>query len=243
MTDSILAEDDAPATPEYLGDMTVVARFVSVQEALTLKGCLIAAGIPASVGDQNLMMQGGGWLGGVASGVRVLVPATLVSRANEVIAEFRSGAFEIEGDPDPALRSATTATDLALWNSDLAAFLSLPLTPIFGATLLWQNSRKLGQARLARVADIGLALSFIVTATGFWLLRDHDWSVATPFSVSGAVGVYTTFWYLFIAHGQSRFIARSFGHQYRHRNVWLAAGIALGLMLAIGFGYESLIPN
>ena len=243
MTDSTLTEDDAAPTPEYLGDMTVVARFVSVQEALTLKGCLVAAGIPATVGDQNLMMQGGGWMGGVASGVRVLVPATLVARANEVIAEFRSGAFEIEGDADPELRPATTATDLALWNSDLAVFLSLPLTPIFGATLLWQNSRKLGQTGLARVADVGLALSVVVTAAGFWLLRDHDWSVATPFSVSGAVGVYTAFWYLFLAHGQSRFITRSFGRQYRHRNVWTAAAIALGLMLAVGFGHEALIPN
>ena len=235
MTDSLLVPEDEPDAQPYLGELTVVARFASVDQALTLKGCLLAAGLPATIGDQNLMMQGGGWLGGAGGGgVRVLVPETLVARANEVIAEFHSGAFEIEGDADPDLRPATQPTDLAFWGPDLAAILSMLLTPIFGATIHWLNSRTLGDHRLARVADAGLLLAILATGFGFWLLRDRPWSIATAFSASGAVTVYTATWYLFGAHPQSRFITRAFGRQYRHRNLLAPALGAFVLMLAIG---------
>jgi hypothetical protein len=239
MSDSNSAPESAPDQDAYLGDMTVVARLSGVDEALTLKGCLVAAGIPASVGDQNLMMQGGAWLGGVGSGVRVLVPQALLARANEVIAQYRSGAFEIEGDPDPVLAPPTTATDLALWGPDLAAILSLWLTPVFGSVLHWLNSRKLGRPELARRADLGLAMAVVATAAGFSLMREHDWKAESPFFVSGLVSVYTALWYLLVAHSQSRFIARSFGRKYRHRNVWLAAAIAFVAMLAVGFAGEA----
>ena len=240
MTDSTLTSEDTAEVTEYLGDLTTVARFGGIDEALALKGCLIAAGIPASIADQNLMLQGGGWLGGVGNGVRVQVPATLVTRANEVIADYRNGAFEIEGDPDPELAPPTRSTDLALWGPDLAAFLSLWLTPIFGATLHWSNSRKLDEPGLVRRANAGLALSLVATAAAFWVMRQRDWSAAAPFKVSGFMGLYTALWYLLIAHSQSRFIARSFGHKYRHRNVWRAAAVAFGVMLALGFAGEAL---
>lgn len=233
---------DSAEVPEesYAGDMTVVTRVTGIEEALALKGCLLAADIPATIGDQNLVMQGNAW-GGAGSNIRVLVPATLVARANEVIAEFRAGAFEIEGDPDPELAPPITATDLSLWSPDLAAFLSLWLTPVFGATLHWLNSRTLGVPALARRADAGLALSVIATAGAFWLMRDHDWRVGSPFVVSGFMGLYTGLWYLLAAHNQSRHIARAFGRKYRHRNVWLAAAAMFGAMLAIGYIGETLI--
>ena len=235
MTDSLLVPDDEPEAEPYLGDMTPVVRFGTLEEALALKGCLVAAGLPAVVGDQYQMMQGGLWMGAVGSGVRVLVPAALVARANEVLEQFRSGAFEIEGDADPDLLPPVTPTELAFWGPDLAAFLSLYLTPIFGATIHWLNSRTLGDRRLARVADIGLLLSIVATGLGFWLLREHAWGLASAFSASGIVGLYTGVWYLFGAHPQSKFIVRSFGRQYRHRKLLIPAGAVFFLMLAIGF--------
>jgi hypothetical protein len=239
MTDRSLAPDDAPATPDYAGDLTVVTRVADVAEALALKGCLLAADIPATIGDQNLVMQGNPW-GGAGSNIRVLVPEALVARARDVIADYRAGTFEIEGDPDPDLAPPTVATDLALWGPDGAAFLSLFLTPVFGATLHWFNSRKLGVSALARQADAGLALSAAATVLAFWLRSESDWRVGTPFAVSGAMSLLTGFWYLFIARNQSRHIARSFGNKFRHRNLWLAAAGGFGLMLAIGWIGESL---
>jgi hypothetical protein len=242
MTDSSLTSDDTDRTPDPTGDLTVVTRVTDVGEALAIKGCLLAADIPATIGDQNLVMQGNPW-GGAGSNIRVLVPEALAVRAREVIAEFRAGAFEIEGDPDPELAPPTTASDLALWGPDLAAFLSLWLTPVFGATLHWLNSRALGVPALARRASTGLALAVAATAFGFWFIRARDWDLATPFLAGGVVSFYTGFWYLFIAHEQSKHIARSFGNKYRHRNVWLAAAVTFGVLLAVGYVGQSLRMN
>ena len=243
MTDQPLSQDDASPAADYLGDFTVVARLNAVNEALALKGCLQAAGVPASIGDQNLMMQGGSWLGGVASGVRVLVPATLVPRATEIIVEYRSGALAIEGDEDPALPPPITATTLPLWSPDLAAWLSLALTPIFGATLHWMNSRALREPALQRSAKAWLALSIVATGAGFWLLHEQDWTVRTPLRVSGVLSVYTLLWYLLGAHAQSRFIARSFGIRYPHRPMALACAVAIALLLAVGFAGSALASD
>jgi hypothetical protein len=233
MTDSTLADDDALAPAEYLGDLTVVARLSGINEALTLKGCLEAAGVPATIGDQLLMTQNS-WLNTASGGVRVLVPATLVPRANEVIAQYRNGAFEIEGDVDPDLPPATTTTTVALWSPDLAAWFSMLLTPIFGATLHWMNSRALGERKLQRAATTWLVLSFVATSVGFWLLRGQEWSVTMPLRVSGVLSIYTATWYLFGAHAQSRFITRSFGIKYPHHRMLKAVAFAVALLLAIG---------
>lgn len=77
------------------------------------------------------------------------------------------------------------------------------------------------------------------TAAGFWLMRERDWTAASPFIVSGFLSVYTAAWYLLVAHSQSRFVARSFGRQYRHRSVWLAAAITFAALLAVGFAGEA----
>lgn len=239
MVDSTLTPETAPDDDARLGDMTVIARLPTAQEALTLKGCLQAAGIPATLGDAHTVQTNMLWATALG-GVRVMVPQTLVARAHEVIADYRSGALEIDGDPDPELPPPTTATDLALWGPDLSAILSIWLTPLFGSVLHWLNSRKLGRPDLARRADLGLALAFVATAAAFWLMREHDWTVESPFVVSGLMSVYTALWYLTVAHSQSRFIARSFGRKYRHRNVWLAAAIAVVAMLVVGFAGEAL---
>jgi len=113
----------------------------------------------------------------------------------------------------------------------------------FGAALHWLDSRRLGVPALARQADVGLALSVAATAAAFWLGRERDWHVASPFIVSGAMTAYTAAWWMFIAQPQSRHVARSFGRQYRHRPVWRAAAVVFAVMLAIGFCIENLRPD
>jgi len=242
MTDTTAAPEAGSDEHVYLGEMTAVASFGSPQEAQAIKGCLEAAGIPASLGDAQTVQTNMLWANALG-GVRVMVPSTLVPRANEVIAEFRGGAFEIEGDDDPALPPAPVATDLALWNPDVAAWLGFTLTPLFPAALHWMNSRKLGEADLARRADIGVVFAIVVTAGAAWLIHGQDWSMSTPLRVSGVAAVFNAAWYMFLGHPQSRFVVRSFGRQYRKRPVWRAGAAVLVAMLAIGALGESLDGN
>ena len=176
MTDSALNTEDTPDGEAWLGDMTVVARLANAQDAQALQGCLRAAGIPATLGDAQTVQTNMLWANALG-GVRVMVPQALAQRAVEVIAEYDAGAFAIEGDADPALPPAPVATDLRLWHPDLAALLGLWFTPVVGAALQWQNSRVLGDSKLARSADVGLVLAVVATATAAWLIRDQDWSV------------------------------------------------------------------
>jgi len=242
MTDSIDATEAGADEQEYLGEMTVVATGGNPQEAQALQGCLEAAGIPARLADAQTVQTNLLWATALG-GVRVMVPRVLVPRASEVIAEYRSGAYALEGDPDPALPPPTTATDLMLWSPDLAALLGLWLTPLFGATLHWHNSRQLGDRGLARSADVGLAAAVLATAAGAWVVSHQDWSAGIAFKASIAAGAFTLLWYFVFAHGQSRFISRAFGRQYRRRPIWLAAALAFAALLAIGLVGEALHPE
>jgi hypothetical protein len=239
MADSTLTPGTRPGEDAYLGDMAVIASMANPQDAQTLKGCLEAAGIPATLGDAQTVQTNMLWATALG-GVRVMVPQALMAQAQDVMTQYEAGAYELEGDDDPALPPPPKATDIALWSPDLAAFLSLWLTPIFGAALHWLNSRRLGVRALARQADAGLALSVLATGSAFWLARGHDWKVASPFVVSGYMAFYTAAWWMLIAQNQGRHVARSFGRRYPHRGVWRAAALVAGVMLAIGLAVENL---
>ncbi len=237
MTDSSLPADGiVPSQPlrPPPGEPTTVMRCNGVAEALAIKGCLVAAGIPATIGDNNLMMQGGEWMAGGVGNVRVLVPESMLSEAQEVLAEFRRGEFALEGDADPALAPPTQATDLALWSPDMAALFSVIFTPIFGAVLHVMNSRRLGEPRLVSIATFWLVASLVATAAGFWLLRGLTWTLMRPFGVSVLLMPYSSLWYFAAAHAQSRFVARSFGTKFVHRKLPLASALAAAAMLAVG---------
>jgi hypothetical protein len=61
------------------------------------KACLENAGIPAQVGDAN-MVQAYGLLFNALGGAVLRVPAELVAEAKEVLEAFKRGDFSLEED-------------------------------------------------------------------------------------------------------------------------------------------------
>jgi hypothetical protein len=84
---------------EYEGDFETVARFLNPTDAYILCACLEAAGIPAVVADANLVQTNSLWAIAVG-GARVLVRASRVAEAKEVIEAFGRGDFALPNDGD-----------------------------------------------------------------------------------------------------------------------------------------------
>ena len=80
-------------------DLQVVARDLTSTEAHLLCSCLQAAGVPARADDTNLVQTNELWTIALG-GARVRVPSAYVAEANEVIAAFRRGDFQIGEDFD-----------------------------------------------------------------------------------------------------------------------------------------------
>ena len=83
--------DEAP----YLGDLEIVARYLTPTEAHMLCACLQAAGVPAETGDTNLV-QAHSLLTGAVGGACLRVPASFVPQARAVIAAFERGEFALD---------------------------------------------------------------------------------------------------------------------------------------------------
>lgn len=75
-------------------DWTLVARSLNPTEARLWCGCLQAAGLDAMVADAHLV-QTHSLIGVAVGGVRVMVPATQVSAAQEVLAAFHRGDLSL----------------------------------------------------------------------------------------------------------------------------------------------------
>jgi hypothetical protein len=218
----------------YLGDLTIVARRATPTEATMLKGMLEAAGIPATVADANYV-QANSWMTNAVGGVRVLVPAALVETALATIAEFEVGAFELPDDDGDEVRREPQATDLALWGADISAFWSFWLTPVFGAAVHYLNSRTLGLKE--RSAAAWLLVSCLVTMYALYTMLSGHWELARTFQAGPMLSVFTLVWYFFAGHGQSRYIAETYGSRYVKRPLlplWLGAVVFLLLLGGLG---------
>lgn len=220
----------------------VVAQRFTPTEAHILRGCLEAAGIPATVSDANLV-QADNWLTTAVGGVRVNVPHAFLEQAREVIAALDAGLLDLdadvgaqnEGEPGsrPAFPPPTPARhDIALWNPDAAALFSLLLTPLFGATLHFLNSRRLGDDTQSLKARLALASGALVTFGALSIGFSNDVSVSNTFAASGMVAVYTLLWYVFIGHGQSQLVSARYGARYRKMTLWVPVVIALAMLLS-----------
>lgn len=84
-------------------DWTAVARSLDPTEAHLWCGCLQAAGLDAMVVDAHLV-QTHSLLGVAVGGVRVMVPATQLELAEEVLARFHAGVFELPDEADDDAR-------------------------------------------------------------------------------------------------------------------------------------------
>lgn len=85
----------------YLGDMVIVARYLTPTEAHLYKSCFESAGIPAEVGDVNLL-QANELLFSALGGASLRVPEAYVDEAQAVLAAYERGDFALgEGfEPD-----------------------------------------------------------------------------------------------------------------------------------------------
>ena len=84
---------------DYEGDMTIVARELTPTEAHLLMSCLEAAGVPAEVGDANIV-QAHSLLTSAVGGAKVRVPQDRVDEALAVIEAFERGDFELDDNFD-----------------------------------------------------------------------------------------------------------------------------------------------
>jgi hypothetical protein len=80
-------------------DLFIVARYYIPTDAHIVQGCLVAAGVPAVVADDNLV-QTDSLLTAALGGVSILVPAEYLEQAREVIAAFNRGDFQLNEDDD-----------------------------------------------------------------------------------------------------------------------------------------------
>ena len=85
---------------DYAGDMTTVARDLTPIDAHMLCNCLQAAGVPATVADDNLVQANALWSVAVG-GAKLRVAADHVDEAKQVIAAFERGEFALDDDFDP----------------------------------------------------------------------------------------------------------------------------------------------
>ena len=90
-----LADEEPPH-----GDLITVTRVFNSLEAEMLRGCLEAEGIPATLGDVQLVQTYS--VGLALGGIRVMVPASFADAARQTVQAFERGELAIDELPDDA---------------------------------------------------------------------------------------------------------------------------------------------
>jgi hypothetical protein len=200
------------------GDFVVVERAGTPVEAMLLKNCLEAAGIPAHVGDANSVQANFMWTQALG-GVRVLVAQSHLAQAREVIAEFRSGAFMLEGETLEAPTTTALPEGQALWNPDAAALWSMWLTPLFGCALHLVNARVLGHRGMFVSSVMWLIVCAPATAWAMAHMLARDTSMQSVLVASSLLAPLACVWYCFAARPQSQYIVERHGRNYPRRSL------------------------
>lgn len=123
-TASLAFPADAPAAsdartkvePDGSGDLVTVTRVFNSLEAEMLRGCLVAEGIPATLGDAQTI-QTDTLLTLALGGIRVMVPASFADAARFTVDAFERGALEIDelpADAPAALPEVETTSEIKL---------------------------------------------------------------------------------------------------------------------------------
>lgn len=89
--------EEAMEAEEYAGDFEIIARFFLPTDAYILRSCLEAAGIPVLVTDDQLA-QVHSLLAIALGGARVMVPASNVADAKEILNAFNNGSLALDED-------------------------------------------------------------------------------------------------------------------------------------------------
>ncbi|GAB3467336.1 hypothetical protein GCM10027321_34620 [Massilia terrae] len=80
-------------------DLVEVARYLVPMEARLAQGCLVAAGIPAVLADEQLL-QANMLLAPAVGGVRILVPQEHLQESVSVLEALKRGDFALDEDTD-----------------------------------------------------------------------------------------------------------------------------------------------
>jgi Zn-dependent alcohol dehydrogenase len=99
------AHPDVKAVPGT--DLYVVATRPLATDAAMVQGCLVASGVPAVLGDANLVQAYAGAVMGLG-GVRVLVPQRYLQQALEALAAYERGEFALDDEVDVGVENDTS---------------------------------------------------------------------------------------------------------------------------------------
>lgn len=95
-----------------MGSLALLARVLEPIEAHILQGRLQAEGIPVFVADGQLVQTNLLWTLAMG-GVRLLVPAHLLGRAQEVLTALREGRYALDEDAAPPVNDGAAGEGAA----------------------------------------------------------------------------------------------------------------------------------
>ena len=141
--------------------------------------------------------------------------------------------------PDRLGRRAPT-----LWNPTVAALLSVPFTPIFGAYINYRNWAKLGLPELAETSrswSIAL-LAIIIIGAGFFIYLPIEHPLVT--NLHYLPNILSIVWYLLSGRRQVQYVKANYAGSYKRSSwagplliatalyiAWIAVALLVGIVV------------
>ena len=129
---------------------------------------------------------------------------------------------------DVYTKPAASQSSVILWSPDVAALLSIPFSPIFGAIIHALNWRRLGQRRREMSAWLWAA------AILFSLVVVSIYGVKAQLDESAKDGIYRlqqlltlVLWYFGAARGQGKYVVRVMRNEYRRESWFVPICVAI----------------
>lgn len=220
------------------GDFVRVAICETPTEAHIIRGVLRSAGLAAHVADANIV-QANAWMTQAVGGVRVMVPESQVSAAQEAIAEYNAGLFDL--DEEPARATNPAEVPVPLFSPDRALVLGFLLTPVFAPAVQLANARLLGQSITQPGRWVWLLLLAGASVVGVHEMHQIEPGPFVVFQASLSMGFLSLVWYFFAGQEQSRELLATYGVRFRRRSLVKPALALSALYLAFGWTLSELM--
>lgn len=220
------------------GDFVRVAICETPTEAHIIRGVLRSAGLAAHVADANIV-QANAWMTQAVGGVRVMVPESQVSAAQEAIAEYNAGLFDL--DTEPAQATDLPELPVPLFSPDRALVLGFLLTPVFAPAVQLANARMLGQSITQPGRWVWLLLLAGASVVGVHEMHQIEPGPFVVFQASLSMGFLSLVWYFFAGQEQSRELLATYGVRFKRRSLVKPALALSALYLAFGWTLSELM--